>query len=264
MKIQENVSLKEYNTFGIDKKAHFFIQAREIQDIREAITWSRTQNLPLFVLGGGSNVLFTHDLDAVVLKVDIQGISIIRESGEHVWLKAGAGVVWQELVDHAIKKGWSGIENLSWIPGTVGASPMQNIGAYGVEIREVFDHLTAVNRETLQTETFDNEACCFGYRESVFKNHLKDKYIISYVVLKLNKQHRFNTSYGDIQKTLEELGYAPDIQSISEAVIRIRQKKLPDPKAIGNAGSFFKNPTLSQETFDRLKRRFPDILQQTG
>lgn len=259
MKIQENISLKEYNTFGIDKKARFFVQAKEVQDIRDAIDWSRKHNLSLFILGGGSNVLLTHDLQGLILKIDIQGISVIRESAENVWLKAGAGVIWQKLVDYAINKGWSGIENLSWIPGTVGASPMQNIGAYGAEISEVFDHLEAINKETLQTEIFNNEACCFGYRESVFKNKLKDKYIISHVILRLNKHPHFNTSYGDIENTLAELGLQPNIKTISEAVIYIRKKKLPDPTTIGNAGSFFKNPYVPATTYKRLKENFPKI-----
>ncbi|MCH7396864.1 UDP-N-acetylmuramate dehydrogenase [Belliella sp. DSM 107340] len=260
MKIQENISLKPYNTFGIDKKAKFFTQISSENEVIEALKYASSQNTPLIILGGGSNILLTDDLNALVIKIEIKGMRLIKESEEEVFVEVGAGENWHEFVLHCIEKNWSGVENLSLIPGTVGASPMQNIGAYGVEIKEVFDGLYAVNRETLDREYFGWDDCKFGYRESVFKNTLKGKYVITKVVFKLKKQHTFHTEYGAILQTLEEMNIKDlSIQAVSNAVIKIRQSKLPDPKVIGNAGSFFKNPTISIPHFERLKRENPTI-----
>lgn len=260
MHLQKDVSLLPYNTFGIDKKAKYFSIANNIQDVIEAIQFSKKNNIPLVVLGGGSNILLTKDLEALLLKIDIQGISLIKETNESVWIEVGAGVNWHSLVLYCIEKEWAGVENLSLIPGTVGASPMQNIGAYGIEIKEVFENLTAINRDTLSIEKFDWAQCEFGYRESVFKNKLKNKYIISSVCFKLNKNPVFNTNYGAIQDTLQSMQVEElSIKAISDAVIKIRQSKLPDPKQIGNAGSFFKNPTVETAKYEALKKEYPLI-----
>ncbi|WP_317168806.1 UDP-N-acetylmuramate dehydrogenase [Cyclobacterium plantarum] len=260
MKIQENISLSAYNTFGINKKARFLCEAESREDVLYAFNQSRILNKPLFVLGGGSNILLLEDLDAVVLKINIQGIDSIREDGEQVILKVGAGVVWHDLVRYSIEMGLSGLENLSLIPGTVGAAPMQNIGAYGVEIKSVFDHLEAMEIPSGKLRVFTGKDCRFGYRESIFKNKLKGKYIITHVAFRLNKKHQPNINYGDIRLTLKEMGNAyPSPVNISEAVVKIRQQKLPDPKELGNAGSFFKNPTIPLFDFNQLKNQYPEI-----
>ncbi|MEX2514235.1 MAG: UDP-N-acetylmuramate dehydrogenase [Cyclobacteriaceae bacterium] len=260
MKIQENISLKEFNTFGIDKKARYFVRVQREADVINAIKMSKRLNVPLFILGGGSNLLFTTNLDYFVVKIDIQGIVPIHEDDQSVYVKVGAGVIWHQLVTHAISKNWAGIENLSLIPGTVGAAPMQNIGAYGAEIKDVFHQLEAIRIDSGSTELFSKEDCGFGYRDSIFKKSHKDQYVITQVTFKLEKTPSVNISYGDIKGTLDKLGLQPDhIKSVSDAVIYIRQQKLPDPKKIGNAGSFFKNPTLSESTFALLKNSYPEI-----
>ncbi|SNS28746.1 UDP-N-acetylmuramate dehydrogenase [Belliella buryatensis] len=260
MNIQENISLKPYNTFGIDKKAKFFAVATSEEDVKGALVKSNELDIPLLVLGGGSNILLTQDVNALVLKMEISGIDVIKQSEEDVIVEVGAGENWHQFVLYCIEQDWAGVENLSLIPGTVGASPMQNIGAYGIEIKEVFHQLRAINRNTGTSEVFDWNQCKFGYRDSVFKNDLKDKYIITSVSFKLKKKPIFNISYGAIEDTLKAMGIEEiNIKAISDAVIQIRQSKLPDPAVIGNAGSFFKNPTISQEEFDRLKSEYPNI-----
>ncbi len=260
MKIQENISLQPYNTFGIDKKAKFFAIATKESEVIEAIEAANRLNTQLIVLGGGSNILLTKDVDALVLKIEIEGIQQVDEDDHHIYVKVGAGENWHNFVMYCITLGWAGVENLSLIPGTVGASPMQNIGAYGVEIKEVFYQLRAIERENMEPKIFNWEECHFGYRESIFKNVLKDKYIITHVIFKLFKQPVFHTEYGAIQETLNSTGSKElTLQNVSDAVIQIRQSKLPDPKKIGNAGSFFKNPTLSKSTFEKLKKNFPNI-----
>ncbi len=260
MNIQENISLKPFNTFGIDKKARYFVAAQNEKEIKSAIQKAGELKIPAVILGGGSNILLTKDLDAMVIKIEITGIEVLDENEDEVRIKVGAGENWHELVLHCIAKGWAGVENLSLIPGTVGASPMQNIGAYGVELKEVFHQLSAIHRETLEEKVFDFDQCQFGYRESVFKNDLKGQYIITRVIFKLNKKPTFNVSYGAISQTLAELGITDlSIDAISQAVIHIRQSKLPDPKKIGNSGSFFKNPTVDTGLFDKLKSEHPEI-----
>jgi UDP-N-acetylmuramate dehydrogenase len=260
MNIQENISLKPFNTFGIDQTARFFTAVDSVEDLKSALIWAKVRNLDVWVLGGGSNLLLTQDLEGLVIKVELKGIELIRESEDHVWVKVGAGEVWHDLVSHAIRRNWAGIENLSLIPGTVGASPMQNIGAYGVELKEVFDSLEALHRSTFELEVFSHEACQFGYRESIFKNVVKDQYVICSVIFRLNKNAKFHVDYGAIQEVLKQKGVEKlSIQAVSEAVIDIRQSKLPDPKTIGNAGSFFKNPTISEEQFQKLRSDFPEI-----
>jgi UDP-N-acetylmuramate dehydrogenase len=260
MNIQENISLLPYNTFGIDKKARFFVQATSEEEVKSAIQKAQSLELPLFILGGGSNILLTQDLQALVLKIEIEGISVLKETAEEIFVQVGAGENWHTFVLHCIQQQWAGVENLSLIPGTVGASPMQNIGAYGVEIKEVFHQLKAINIETLEEKIFDWGDCKFGYRDSVFKNTLKGKYVITKVIFKLKKEPVFRTEYGAIMETLEKMGVkALSIKTISEAVTHIRQSKLPDPKEIGNAGSFFKNPTISVEAFKKLQKDYPNM-----
>lgn len=260
MNIQENISLLPFNTFGIDKNARFFAVATSTEEVKQLLQKSKEMNVPLFILGGGSNILLTKNLEALVIKMEIKGFELIRENENEVFLKVGAGESWHDLVKFCIQNNWAGVENLSLIPGTVGASPMQNIGAYGVEIKEVFDHLEAVDRDTLEIRSFSSEECKFGYRESVFKNDLKEQFVITHVVFRLLKSPRINTDYGAINQILKEKGIdSPTIKDISDAVIEIRRSKLPDPALIGNAGSFFKNPTVPVSTFEKIKSDYPNV-----
>jgi UDP-N-acetylmuramate dehydrogenase len=260
MKIQENISLKPFTTFGIDKKAKFFTTVETLDELKVALLAAKEKQLPVFILGGGSNILLTRDIDGLVIKLEIKGINLVKEDGDQLWVEVGAGEMWHELVLHSIAQDWAGLENLSLIPGTVGASPMQNIGAYGVEIKDVFDRLQAMHRETLEMQSFDAEACRFGYRESVFKQTFKDQYVITSVTFRLSKTPNFHLEYGAIREVLAANGIdQPSIRAISDAVIQIRQSKLPDPKEIGNAGSFFKNPTIPSAQFDELKTSYPSI-----
>lgn len=255
---QKNVSLKPYNTFSIEARAREFFAFKSTEELKLALENRGDQQL--LILGGGSNLLLTQDFDGLVLKNELSGIEVIKESEDHFWVEAQAGEVWHDFVLTAIEHGWAGIENLSLIPGTVGAAPMQNIGAYGVEIEQVFDQLKALEIESGEIHTFSHEDCQFGYRESVFKKDLKGKYIITSVIFRLNKTPEFNTSYGAIQETLHEMGIGElSIKAVSDAVIRIRQSKLPDPKQIGNAGSFFKNPTVDKLDYEGLRAEFPSI-----
>ena len=260
MAIQSNFSLNNFNTFGLDIKAKYFTQTSDLQELIESLRFADEANLPIMVLGGGSNVLLTQDINSVVIRMGIKGIEKVEENEDFVWLKAGAGEIWHDLVLHAIENGWGGIENLSLIPGLVGAAPMQNIGAYGMELKDVFYSLEALNRESLDLETFYKETCKFGYRESVFKHEFKNKYIITSVTLKLSKNPIVNVSYGAISDTLKAKEIdSPTIRDVSNAVIEIRQSKLPDPAVIGNAGSFFKNPVVSKTHFEEIKSRYPDM-----
>ena len=260
MKIQENISLKPFTTFGIDKKAKFFTTVETLDELKAALLAAKEKQLPVFILGGGSNILLTRDIEGLVIKLEIKGINLVKEEGDQLWVEVGAGEMWHELVLHSIAQDWAGLENLSLIPGTVGASPMQNIGAYGVEIKDVFDSLQAMHRETLEMQSFDAEACRFGYRESVFKQTFKDQFVITSVTFRLSKTPNFHLEYGAIREVLAANGIdQPSIRAISDAVIQIRQSKLPDPKEIGNAGSFFKNPTIPNAQFDALKASYPSI-----
>jgi UDP-N-acetylmuramate dehydrogenase len=267
MQIQENFSLKSYNTFGIDAKARFFASFKNLNEFVEILTSTAKRKTPNLILGGGSNILFTKDFDGLVLKNEIKGIEKINpvvpagnEDDEHVYVKAGAGENWHQFVMQCIQNNWAGVENLSLIPGNVGASPMQNIGAYGTEIKEVFHELTAFHLKEKVTYTFGKNDCAFGYRESVFKRKYKDQFVILDVTYRLNKIPKYNTSYGAVEQELEKMGVKElSIKAISQAVINIRRSKLPDPAVIGNAGSFFKNPVVAQEKFLQLQKDFPDI-----
>ncbi|WP_299454119.1 UDP-N-acetylmuramate dehydrogenase [uncultured Microscilla sp.] len=261
MHIQPEVSLKPHNTFGIDVKAQQFVEVHQLSDLQTLLKEQQQNPTPLLILGGGSNVLFTRDFEGLVVKIKLKGISLLREDDSNVWLEAAAGEVWHDLVMHCVQKGYGGIENLSLIPGTVGAAPMQNIGAYGVEIKQVLETVQAVERSTGVLKVFTNEECKFGYRESVFKNIYKDQFVITGIILKLSKKPAFNTSYGAIQEVLQTNQVKElSIQAISDAVCQIRSSKLPDPAKIGNAGSFFKNPTIPLAQFEQLKQAFPHIV----
>ena len=258
--IEKNVSLKPYNTFGLSAEAKLMARVNSIASLQEVLADNSLQKEARFILGGGSNILLTKDIDALVIKNEISGIELIDETEDGFFVKSGAGVVWHELVMHCIENGYAGIENLSLIPGNVGAAPMQNIGAYGVELKNVFHSLEAVEMATGNVETFSSLDCDFGYRESVFKHKLKNQFVISSVTLKLNKQPDFNTSYGAIEEELERIGVtSPTIKNVSQAVINIRQSKLPDPNELGNSGSFFKNPVVPTSKFDDLKALHPTI-----
>ena len=262
LNIQSHVSLKPYNTFGIDANARYWVEVNSEEDLQTVLQLSDYSNQPKLILGGGSNVLLCHDFDGLVVKINIQGIDVTREDDDHVYITAGAGVNWHALVLFCVGRGYAGMENLSLIPGTVGAAPMQNIGAYGVELEQVFESLTAVHVATSEKKTFTHADCAFGYRESIFKRELKGQYIITRVTFQLNKRPIFHTRYGAIQETLTEMGVTDEtlsIKAISDAVIRIRRSKLPDPAQIGNAGSFFKNPEIPKDQFDKLKQAYPTL-----
>ncbi|MBE4947459.1 UDP-N-acetylmuramate dehydrogenase [Chryseobacterium culicis] len=259
--MQENFSLKPYNTFGVEAKARYFTEVNTIDELKEALIFSKTSSLQLLFLGGGSNILLTKDFDGIAIKLNLKGISEEYINENEVLVTAKAGENWHEFVMYCLRKNFGGLENLSLIPGNVGTSPMQNIGAYGTEIKDVFVSCKVFNLETLEIEDFDLEKCRFGYRDSIFKQEGKGKYVILEVTFKLTqKNHVIKTEYGAIKSELENLGIEnPTIQDVSKAVINIRQSKLPDPKEIGNAGSFFKNPTIPLAQFEVLKQKFENI-----
>ena len=260
LQILEGFSLKKLNTFGLECIAKKYIQITDIELLKDIFSINQPHAGKLLILGGGSNVLLPEEFDGTVYHIGVRGKEIMDENDEYVWLKIGAGENWHELVMYCIKNGFGGVENLSLIPGTVGAAPMQNIGAYGVEIEQVFDHLEAVNRNNGGLQRFDHASCEFGYRQSIFKNRLKDQFVIATVTLRLTKKHQVNTSYGAIQETLKKAGISdPTIRDVSNAVINIRRSKLPDPELIGNAGSFFKNPVVGTEQFTNLQKNYPKM-----
>lgn len=251
-------NIAPYTTFGISANTKGIIPFNSIEELRMAL--EKCKESEFMILGGGSNVLFTKNYNGYILKNEIKGIKVISEDDQTIIVQSGAGEIWHEFVLHCIDHNWGGIENLSLIPGSVGASPMQNIGAYGVEIKDVFDSLDAYHIESGETHTFNLEQCKFGYRESVFKRELKGQYVITQVRFRLEKDRKINTKYGIIEQQLSSMGITdPSIKDVSNAVIAIRQSKLPDPKEIGNAGSFFKNPVISGEQFKDLKVKFPEI-----
>lgn len=259
MKILSNISLKPYNTFGIDVNARKFVEATSVEDLRQVLKNAYASEL--FILGGGSNMLLTKDVENTVVHVNLKGKEIVEESEKEVVIKAMAGENWHQFVMYCIEKDFGGLENLSLIPGNVGTAPIQNIGAYGVEIKDSFETCTALDLQTLELKTFSREDCKFGYRDSIFKNEVKDRYIITDVSFRLSKKdHRLNTSYGSIDTFLAEKGIKePGIKDVSKAVIEIRLSKLPDPKELGNSGSFFKNPVVSQTALEELQKTYPEM-----
>ncbi len=258
--IEQNISLKPYNTFGLKSTARYFAKADSVESMRTILHSSISQQSSLLVLGGGSNLLLTQDYDGLVLKNEIPGKKIIQQDEKSCIVEVGGGENWHEFVLWAIENGLGGLENLSLIPGNVGASPMQNIGAYGVEIKDRFVQLSAYHIPTGEVHTFSKSDCEFGYRESVFKRKLKGQYIICSVQYRLSLEHEFNVSYGAIEQELEAMNVSElSIKAVSDAVINIRRSKLPDPKEIGNSGSFFKNPVVPETLANDLKTNYPNI-----
>jgi len=258
MEVLENFSLKRYNTFGIDVSSRYFAAFSNVAQLTELTT--QYSHVTQLILGGGSNILFAKDIDGLVLKNEIRGIEKIKEDKDYIYVKAGAGENWHKFVMFCIRNNWAGVENLSLIPGNVGASPMQNIGAYGVEVKETFYELKAFHLEEKVNYTFGLKDCQFGYRDSVFKKKYKDQFVILHVTYRLNKTPKYNTSYGAVEHELQKMQVKDlSIAAISQAVINIRTSKLPDPAVIGNAGSFFKNPSVDKQQFENLKSVFPDI-----
>jgi UDP-N-acetylmuramate dehydrogenase len=259
MTIENNFSLKKYNTFGIEAKAKQFVAVHSANELKTIL--QKHQSEPKFILGGGSNMLLTQDIQALVIHVDLKGKKVLKEDNDFVWVESQAGENWHEFVLWTIDQNFGGLENMSLIPGNVGTTPVQNIGAYGTEIKDTFVSCDAMNIATQQMKTFTKEECNFGYRESVFKHEIKDQFIITSVVFKLTKRHhKINTSYGDITKELEQQNVVtPTLKDVSNAVIAIRQSKLPDPKELGNSGSFFKNPIIPKEQYEKAHALHPEM-----
>jgi UDP-N-acetylmuramate dehydrogenase len=258
--INQGISLKQYNTFALDVNADFFTVINSTEELKDILQYPDYKHLNKLYLGGGSNVLLTQNFSGMVILNRIKGIEVVDEDEKYVWVKSGAGENWHELVMYCVANEYAGMENLSLIPGTVGAAPMQNIGAYGVEIKDTFESLEALNLATLEVETFDTVACKFGYRESIFKHEKKGKYVIVNVTFRLDKTPTFRVEYGAIRDTLKEANVTElSIKAISDAVVQIRQSKLPNPAEIGNAGSFFKNPEIPKAQFAELKKLYPTM-----
>lgn len=261
MEIRKNYSLKNLNTFGIDAEAGLFADIKTVDQLRLLLEDANYRELPKFILGGGSNVLIKGDFDGLVIKISITGIEIVEEDAYSVLIKAGAGELWHNLVLFSVERNLGGIENLSLIPGTVGAAPMQNIGAYGQEIADTFAGLEGLYVEDAGKGNFNKEDCKFGYRDSIFKNELKNKFIITSVTLRLLKNPSLKLDYGNIRSEVEKLGKDKiSTADVSRVICRIRQSKLPDPEQIGNAGSFFKNPEIPAAKFEKLQGDFPGIV----
>jgi UDP-N-acetylmuramate dehydrogenase len=257
---QEHVSLKPYNTFGIDVKARYFTQAHSDDEVREALALARQRELRVQVIGGGSNLLLTRDIDALVLHMASRGQRVLSDDGERVVVEAQAGEPWHPFVQWSLAQGYCGLENLSLIPGTVGAAPMQNVGAYGVEIKDVFAGLTALDRQTGELRDFSLEECAFGYRDSVFKRN-PGRWLILRVRFALSHDLQAHLDYGPVRQRLAEQGVEqPTAQSISDAICSIRREKLPDPAELGNAGSFFKNPVVSAELVNSIRSQYPGVV----
>ena len=259
MEIHTDYSLKSYNTFGIEAKAKQFVAVHSLIELQTVLTENPTNKK--FILGGGSNMLLTQNIDALVIHIDLKGKEVIDENDDYAWVESQAGENWHEFVLWTIDQNLGGLENLSLIPGNVGTTPIQNIGAYGVEIKDTFVLCEALHIETQEHVVFKKEECKFGYRESIFKNEVKDEFIITSVVFKLTKRnHQLNTSYGAIETELANQNISkPTLKDVSNAVIAIRKSKLPDPKELGNSGSFFKNPVLLKTDFEKIQKQFPDI-----
>lgn len=259
--LQSHYSLKNHNTFGVDVSADLFVSVDSVKELREAVAIAREKNLPLMILGGGSNILFTQDFAGLVAAVKLKGITTETVNENEVLVSASAGENWHGFVEFCLEQNFGGLENLSLIPGNVGTAPMQNIGAYGTEIKDTFERCKVYNLENDLIEYFSAEQCRFGYRESVFKREAKGKYVILEVTFRLTRRdHQIKTEYGAIKDELKKSGIEnPTIQQVAAAVITIRKSKLPDPKELGNAGSFFKNPSIPQKQFIELQRRYPKI-----
>jgi UDP-N-acetylmuramate dehydrogenase len=259
MEILNNFSLKNYNTFGIEAKAQQFVAVHSVSELKSILEQNKSNKK--FILGGGSNMLLTKDIEALVIHIDLKGKKILKEDDDFVWIEGQAGENWHEFVLWNIDQNFGGLENMSLIPGNVGTTPVQNIGAYGTEMKDTFISCEAINIENQETKSFTKEECNFGYRESVFKHEGKDQYVITSVVFKLTKRnHKINTSYGDIAAELVKNNITtPNLKDVSNAVIAIRKSKLPDPAELGNSGSFFKNPILLKTNFEKIHQKFPEM-----
>ncbi len=265
MTIERDADLKPYNTFGVPARAAALAGFASDADLRSLLASPELDGLERLILGGGSNMLFTRDWPGVVLRNDVRGIEVVAEDNDHVTVRAGAGVVWHDLVLYSVAKGWGGLENMSLIPGRVGAGPMQNIGAYGAELKDTFDHLEALRISDGEIVRFSKAECAFGYRESFFKREGKGRFVIMRVAFTLNKRPQVNVGYGSIKGELEKRGItSPTIRDVSDAVIAIRSSKLPDFKVLGNAGSFFKNPSVPAADAERIKALLPDLVTFPG
>ena len=259
MQILEHFSLKNFNTFDIEAAAKQFVAVKNVQELTSVLSTFKKDKK--FILGGGSNMLLTKNIDALVIHINIKGKKIINENDDFVWISCNAGENWHEFVLWTINQDFGGLENMSLIPGNVGTTPVQNIGAYGTEIKDTMVSCEAINIENQYVKIFSNAECNFGYRESIFKNEVKNQFIITSVVFKLTKKnHKINTSYGDIAAELDRNNInVPTLTSVSNAVIAIRQSKLPDPKVLGNSGSFFKNPIILKTNFEKIHQKFPEM-----
>ena len=261
MTLIENCSIKPYTTFGIEAKARYFVRVSTVEELSEALKHPLVAGLPVLILGGGSNVLFTKDYEGLVVKIDFKGISVDHQKEDTVLVSAGAGEDWDNFISFCVGKGYAGLENLSLIPGVVGTCPVQNIGAYGVEVKDTIDHVTVYDRNTGQICVLTNAECHFGYRESIFKYSAKGRYIITSVAFSLSLSPVFHTQYGAITAELARMGVnSLSLSAIRNAVISIRSSKLPDPLVMGNAGSFFKNPSIDAFQYERLQDSFPEIV----
>lgn len=258
--ILNNYSLKNHNTFGVAAKAKYFASFSSEDELAELLKDDICRTEPLFILGGGSNILLTQDFDGLILANNIKGIEIIAEDRKSTSIAVGAGEIWHDFVLWSIQQNLSGIENLALIPGLVGASPMQNIGAYGAEVKEVITKVSYIEIESGAKKEITNSECNFSYRNSIFKDELKGKVVITKAVYKLSKTPLNNTKYGAITDELKRLNKEPSPEGIAQAVINIRSRKLPDPKVLGNSGSFFKNPIIKTSLFEELKKEFPEMI----
>ncbi|MFO7655866.1 MAG: UDP-N-acetylmuramate dehydrogenase [Bacteroidales bacterium] len=256
--IKENISLKSYNTFGLEAHARYFANTCTEAEIKEILQSKYKDIQPRLILGEGSNILFNGDFNGLIIKPSIKGIEVVKDTAKQVYIKAAAGENWDNFVQYCVENNYGGIENLSLIPGTLGASPVQNIGAYGVEVKDVIDNVEAIDIETAELKVFQASECHFGYRTSIFKEKLKNRFIITSVVFRLEKEPRFVTHYGNIEQELDKYPEI-NIRNIREVIIETRRHKLPDPKELGNAGSFFKNPVVSLETLEYIKKFYPKI-----
>ena len=259
-KFEENFSLKKLNTFGINAKAKFFTEFDSVLELKDILNSNIYKNNKTFILGGGSNILLTQDYDGLMMQHKIIGICILEDNDNNIIVEVGGGVNWHEFVMWSVSQELSGVENLALIPGTVGASPIQNIGAYGMEVKETIHKVTALEIATQEIKIFSNEDCNFEYRNSIFKEELKNKFIITKVQFKLSKTPLNKTTYGAIEEELKTLNLEANPRNIADAVINIRKRKLPNPSEIGNSGSFFKNPIISTERFEELQKKFPNIV----
>ncbi|MCE5174127.1 MAG: UDP-N-acetylmuramate dehydrogenase [Bacteroidales bacterium] len=254
----ENCSLKDKHTFHMEAKARYWVEFESIDDLCDILRHQTFKGIPMLSVGGGSNLLFTADFPGLLLHSRLRTIELIREEAQSVLVRVGSGVVWDDFVAYAVDKGWSGVENLSGIPGEVGASPVQNIGAYGAEVKDTIALVEALNLETLQMQRFSNADCQFGYRDSIFKHILKNHFVVCYVTYRLSTILNANIRYGDMDRRIREKG-GITLQNIRDAVLEIRSEKLPDPSVTGNAGSFFMNPEIQAEQYQRLKKSWPEM-----